>query len=92
MFVLPFYVVFAVAFGSVDKVFRLPVPYYAPWWWSFGTFNQTLTKFYEYPHIYQDPLIRTFEYVIAASVISHSSHSRAASSACRVARSVSPVA
>jgi len=69
MFVLPFYVVFAVAFGSVDKVFRLPVPYYAPWWWSFGTFNQTLTKFYEYPHIYQDPLIRTFEYVIAASVI-----------------------
>jgi spermidine/putrescine transport system permease protein len=70
MFVLPFYVVFAVAFGSVDfNNFGLPVPYYAPWWWSFETFNQTLSKFYEGSHIYQAPLIRTFEYVIAASLI-----------------------
>jgi spermidine/putrescine transport system permease protein len=70
MFVLPFYVVFAVAFGTVDfNNFGLPVPYYAPWWWSFETFNQTLSKFYEGSHIYQAPLIRTFEYVIAASLI-----------------------
>ncbi len=69
MFVLPFYVIFAVAFGSVDNVFRLPVPYYAPWWWSFSTFNQTLSKFYEGSHFYQPPLIRTFEFVFAASVI-----------------------
>ena len=67
MFVLPFYVVFAVAFGSVDQVFRLPVPYYAPWWWSFHTFDLTLSKFYEPPHIYLEPLIRTLEYVFAAS-------------------------
>jgi spermidine/putrescine transport system permease protein len=69
LFILPFYVVFAVAFGSVDAVFRLPVPYYAPWWWSFSTFNETLSKFYSGSHIYLDPLSRTFQYVIAASVI-----------------------
>jgi len=68
--VLPFYVVFAVAFGSVDfSNFGQAVPYYAPWWWSFDTFNQTLTKFYVGSAIYQAPLIRTFEYVFASSVI-----------------------
>ena len=70
LFVLPFYVVFSVAFGSVDfDNFGTAVPYYAPWWWSFDTFNQTLSKFYVGTHIYQAPLIRTFEYVFAASLI-----------------------
>jgi spermidine/putrescine transport system permease protein len=70
LFILPFYVVFSVAFGSVDfTLFGQPVPYYAPWWWSFDTFNQTLTKFYAGTHVYQEPLIRTLEYVFAASII-----------------------
>jgi spermidine/putrescine transport system permease protein len=70
MFVLPFYVVFAVAFGAVDfGFFGAPVPYYAPWWWSFDTFNDTLSKFYAGTAIYQEPLIRTFVYVFAATVI-----------------------
>jgi hypothetical protein len=68
--VLPFYVVFAVAFGTVDfNNFGSAVPYYAPWWWSFDTFNQTLSKFYEGSHIYQGPLVRTFVDVFFASVI-----------------------
>jgi ABC-type spermidine/putrescine transport system permease subunit I len=58
-----------VAFGTVDAVFRQPVPYYAPWWWSFDTFNQTLTKFYGDGAIYQPALLRTFVYVFFASVI-----------------------
>jgi ABC-type spermidine/putrescine transport system permease subunit I len=70
LFVLPLYVVISVAFGAVDfEHFGSAVPYYAPWWWSFTTFNDTLSKFYQGTHIYQDPLIRTFEYVFAASVI-----------------------
>jgi spermidine/putrescine transport system permease protein len=70
MFVLPFYVVFAVAFGTIDfNNFGAPVPYYAPWWWSFETFDQTLSKFYAGSHIYLSSLLRTFEYVFAASVI-----------------------
>ena len=70
LFVLPFYVVFAVAFGTVDFAnFGAPVPYYAPWWWSFETFDATLSKFYAGTAIYQAPLLRTFAYVFAATVI-----------------------
>ena len=70
MFVLPLYVVLSVAFGTVDfENFGIAVPYYAPWWWSFSTFNQTLSQFYVGTHIYQAPFIRTFEYVFFASAI-----------------------
>jgi ABC-type spermidine/putrescine transport system permease subunit I len=70
LFVLPFYVVFAVAFGTVDFTnFGQPVPYYAPWWWSFETFDATLSKFYSGTAIYQPPLFRTFVYVFAATAI-----------------------
>ena len=68
-FVLPFYVVVATGFGTVDEAFRSPIPVYQPWWWSFGTFNETLSKFYSGEAIYQGPLIRTFAYVFAASFI-----------------------
>jgi spermidine/putrescine transport system permease protein len=68
-FVLPFYVVISVAFGTVDPFFRTPLPVYQPWWWSFDTFGQTLEKFYAGDRIYLDPLIRTIAYVILASAI-----------------------
>ena len=70
LFVLPAYVVLSVAFGAVDfGNFGQPVPYYAPWWWSFDTFNQTLSQFYEGTAIFQANLIRTLVYVFFASVI-----------------------
>ncbi len=68
-FILPFYVVVSVAFGTVDPFFRTPLPVYQPWWWSFQTFSATLQKFTTSGGIYIDPLIRTLEYVVAASVI-----------------------
>ena len=68
-FVLPFYVVLSVAFGTVDPRFRNPLPVYQPWWWQFDTFTHTLEKFYAGSHVYLNPLIRTFTYVIAASLI-----------------------
>jgi spermidine/putrescine transport system permease protein len=68
-FVLPFWVVLSVAFGTVDPLFRLPLPVYQPWWWSFDTFAQTLRRFASGDHIYLSPLIRTFAYVFAASAI-----------------------
>ena len=69
LFLLPFYTVLAVAFGTVDPVFRQPLPVYQPWWWSFSTFGETLHKFYGPDAIYQAPLIRTFVFVFTASVI-----------------------
>jgi spermidine/putrescine transport system permease protein len=68
-FVLPFYVVISVAFGTVDPFFRTPLPVYQPWWWSFQTFSTTLQKFTTSGGIYVDPLVRTLEYVVAASAI-----------------------
>ena len=68
-FILPFYVVLSVAFGTVDPLFRLPLPVYQPWWWSFDTFRTTLEKFYVGDRIYFDPLVRTLVYVGAASLI-----------------------
>jgi spermidine/putrescine transport system permease protein len=67
-FVLPFYVVISVAFGTVDPFFRTPLPVYQPWWWSFETFSATLQKFAG-GGIYVDPLVRTLTYVVAASAI-----------------------
>jgi ABC-type spermidine/putrescine transport system permease subunit I len=69
LFILPFYTVLAVAFGTVDPLFRTPLPVYQPWWWSFSTFQTTLEKFYVSPAVYQPPLIRTFGYVFVASLI-----------------------
>jgi ABC-type spermidine/putrescine transport system permease subunit I len=70
LFVMPAYVVLSVAFGTIDfSNFGQPVPYYAPWWWSFDTFNQTLSQFWGPDAIYQDALIRTFVYVFTASAI-----------------------
>ena len=68
-FVLPFIVVVAVTFGTVDELFRTPIPVYQPWWWSFDTFTDTLGRFTTGDHIYLDPLIRTLLYVGIASLI-----------------------
>jgi spermidine/putrescine transport system permease protein len=69
LFLLPFYTVLAVAFGTVDPTFRTPLPVFQPWWWSFQALGTTLQKFYVSPAIYQQPLIRTFYYVFTASLI-----------------------
>jgi spermidine/putrescine transport system permease protein len=69
LFILPFYTVLAVAFGTVDPTFRTPLPVFQPWWWSFQTFSSTLQKFYAGSAVYQQPLLRTFYYVFAASLI-----------------------
>ena len=69
LFLLPFYTVLSVAFGYVEPLFRTPLPVYQPWYWSFATFDTTLQKFYANDTIYLQPLIRTFVFVLCASVI-----------------------
>jgi spermidine/putrescine transport system permease protein len=68
-FVIPFYVVVSVAFGTVDDLFRTPLPVYQPWWWSFDTFAETAEKFYAGDHVYLNPMVRTLLYVGTASLI-----------------------
>lgn len=68
LFVLPFYVIFSVAFGTVD-IFQNPVPVYQPWYWSGATFGQTLERFIGPAAFYQPALVRTLIYVPIASLI-----------------------
>lgn len=68
LFVLPFYVVFSVAFGTVD-IFQNALPVYEPWYWSGSAFGQTIGRFFGPAAFYQPALIRTAIYVPVASLI-----------------------
>jgi spermidine/putrescine transport system permease protein len=68
LFILPFYVVFAVAFGTVD-IFQNPVPVYQPWYWTSSALTSTFDRFFGPAAFYQPALIRTLIYVPVASLI-----------------------
>jgi ABC-type spermidine/putrescine transport system permease subunit I len=69
LFVVPFYVVFCVAFGTFDPIFRQPVPIWNPIRWYPGTLREVLHQIFG-SHAFLGPaFIRTFEYVGAASVL-----------------------
>jgi ABC-type spermidine/putrescine transport system permease subunit I len=69
LFVLPFYVVLSVAFGTVDPIFRNPLPVYQPWWWSGEQFAEVLSKFWGSDAIFAPAAVRTIMFVAAASAI-----------------------
>jgi ABC-type spermidine/putrescine transport system permease subunit I len=67
LFILPLYTVISIAFGTVDPIFRGPLPVYEPWWWSGKQFGRVLDEsFGLYRHVY----IHTLEYVVIASALS----------------------
>ncbi len=69
LFVLPFYVVVSVAFGTVDPIFQSPLPVYEPWYWSFYNARRVLGRIVG-GHAYLQPVFaRTFVYVIVAGLI-----------------------
>ena len=63
-FVVPFYVIVSVAFGTVDPVFRSPLPVYQPWWWSFDAAAEAVGKIFG---PFRPSYIRTFVFVVLAS-------------------------
>jgi len=65
-FVLPLYTVLSVAFGTVDPIFRGPVPVYQPWWWTTTHVAEGLDKA---TGIFRHVYVRTFVYVVIASAI-----------------------
>ena len=69
-FVVPLYTVLSVAFGTVDPIFRSPLPVYQPWWWTTSHVAEGLGKATGlFRHVY----VRTFIYVFIASAICLSS-------------------
>jgi spermidine/putrescine transport system permease protein len=65
-FLLPLYTVLSVAFGTVDPIFRSPVPVYQPWWWTTSHVAEGLEKA---TGIFRHVYARTFVYVLIASAI-----------------------
>jgi ABC-type spermidine/putrescine transport system permease subunit I len=67
LFVVPFYGVLAVAFGSLDPIFGNAVPVWNPLDWDFTSFTEILERVFaaELGRVF----VRTFVYVIAALAI-----------------------
>jgi ABC-type spermidine/putrescine transport system permease subunit I len=65
-FVTPFYVIVSVAFGTVDPVFRSPLPVYQPWWWTTSHVSEGLGKVFG---PFRETYVRTFLFVVIASAI-----------------------
>jgi ABC-type spermidine/putrescine transport system permease subunit I len=65
-FLVPFYVIIAVAFGTKDPIFQTPLPIWQPWWWGLDNVRPVFSNIasFELPVFY-----RTFAYVIIASVL-----------------------
>ncbi len=68
LFILPFYVVLSVAFGTVD-FFQNPLPVWEPWYWTASHLTDVLHKIVGANAFLQPAFIRTFEYVAAASIL-----------------------
>lgn len=65
-FLLPLYTVLSIAFGTVDPIFRNPLPVWQPWWWTTVHVAEGLDKTFG---IFQGVYLRTFGYVLVASAI-----------------------
>ena len=63
LFVLPFYAIAAVAFGTRDQIFALPIPAWNPLEWQFETFTSTASEFLRSGGV-QTQFIRTIVYVV----------------------------
>jgi ABC-type spermidine/putrescine transport system permease subunit I len=65
LFLLPFYVVVSIAFGTVDPIFQSPLPVYEPWFWTTRYLSQ---EWHLVTGQFRDVEIRTLLYVVLASV------------------------
>lgn len=69
-FITPFYAVFALAFGTIDPIWRNAVPVWNPLNWNPTTFNETIQKILPPPpNTFAPAFIRTFVFVVVASAL-----------------------
>jgi putrescine transport system permease protein len=65
LFILPFYAISAVAFGTRDQIFALPIPAWNPLEWQFETFRATAAELTVSGGV-QSQFLRTLVYVSIA--------------------------
>jgi len=68
LFVFPLYVVLALAFGSLDPIFRSPVPEWNPLNWDPTQFQYVLTHIFGEDGFFGPAIVRTVVFVVIASV------------------------
>jgi ABC-type spermidine/putrescine transport system permease subunit I len=69
LFVLPLYVVIAIAFGTIDPLFRTPVPTWNPVWWDTTQLSAVLGRIFGSQAYLAPAFLRTFAYVAVASAL-----------------------
>ena len=67
-FLVPLYVVFCVAFGAVDPVFRSPIPIWNPLDWQFTQIGVVWDRLFGPDNFYLPAVLRTLMYVVIAVV------------------------
>jgi len=68
LFILPLYVVLALAFGTLDPLFQTPTPTWNPIQWDASQFQYVFDHFFGPDGFVGPVLVRTFVYVVLASV------------------------
>jgi ABC-type spermidine/putrescine transport system permease subunit I len=68
-FVLPFFVILAIAFGRVDPIFLTPSPVYNPLRWDFGPFRGVLSEIFTSGSAYQSDFLHTLVFVFVATAL-----------------------
>lgn len=68
-FVVPFYVILAIAFGQLDQIFLTPIPVYNPLRWDANAFIDVVQQFTTSGSVYQSALSHTLVFVGAATAI-----------------------
>jgi spermidine/putrescine transport system permease protein len=69
-FVLPFYVILGVAFGSVDPILQTPRPAWNPLDWNAQAFQFVFEKLFSTDGTFQIVFVRTLVYVVIAVALS----------------------
>jgi ABC-type spermidine/putrescine transport system permease subunit I len=69
LFVLPLYVVIAIAFGTIDPLFRTPLPTWNPVWWDTTQLRTVLGRIFGDQAYLAPAFLRTFVYVAVASAL-----------------------
>ena len=67
-FVVPFYTVIAIAFGTIDR-FRNPLPVWEPWFWTSKYVRDLWGNIFGADAFLQPTFVRTLLYVVVASAI-----------------------
>ena len=69
LFVVPFYVLLAVAFGGLNPIFLTPEPVFNPLRWQFHSFAAVVGQIFTSGSVYQAAFVRTIWYVAVATAL-----------------------